>query len=123
MWRYYNGRADCENVIKELQSGFGLSTLICKNFFATEAALSLAVIAYNLTVLFQRALGWTTKVTIATLRFWIFVTGGLISHPGGQTTIKIVVPPKERRWWNDLWHKILSPFPNCNAVENRPAFS
>jgi len=22
VWRYYNGRADCENVIKELQSGF-----------------------------------------------------------------------------------------------------
>jgi len=22
VWRYYNGRADCENVIKELQAGF-----------------------------------------------------------------------------------------------------
>ena len=24
VWRYYNGRADCENVIKELQAGFAL---------------------------------------------------------------------------------------------------
>ncbi len=57
VWRYYNGRADCENVIKELQQGFGLSTLICKSFFATEAALGLAIVAYSLTVLFQRHLG------------------------------------------------------------------
>lgn len=123
VWRHYNGRADCENVIKELQHGFGLSGLICKSFFATEAALSLAVVAYNLTVLFQRHLGWQTKVTIHSLRFWLFVTGGLISSPAGQLTVKIAVPKRERRWWNDLWQKILSPFPNCHAVENRPAFT
>jgi hypothetical protein len=85
--------------------------------------LSLAVVAYNLTVLFQRALGWQTKVTIQSLRFWIFVTGGLISSPQGQTTIKFAVPESERPWWKRLWEKILSPFPNCNAVENRPAFA
>jgi hypothetical protein len=123
IWRHYNGRADCENVIKELQHGFGLSGLICQNFFATEAALSLAVVAYNLTVLFQRHLGWQTKVTIHSLRFWLFVTGGLVSSPAGQLTVKLAVPEKERRWWNDLWQKILCPHPNCHAVENRPAFS
>jgi hypothetical protein len=123
VWRHYNGRADCENVIKELQQGFGLSTLICKNFFATEAALALAIVAYNLTVLFQRHLGWQTKVTIHTLRFWLFVTGGLVAKPAGQLTVKIAVPEKERRWWNDLWQKILCPHPNCHAVENRPAFA
>lgn len=123
IWRHYNGRADCENVIKELQQGFGISSLICKNFFATEAALALAIVAYNLTVLFQRHLGWQTKVTIGSLRFWIFVTGGLVAKPAGQTTVKLAVPEKERRWWRALWGKILSPLPNCNAVENRPAFT
>ena len=116
-------RADSENVIKELQHGFGISGLICEKFHATEAALALAVVAYNLTVLFQRALGWQTKVTIHSLRYWIFITGGLISSPQGQTTIKIAVPEKERGWWKRPWEKILSPFPNCNAVENRPAFT
>lgn len=123
VWRHYHGRADCENVIKELQHGFGLSWLICKNFFATEAALSLAVVAYNLTVLFQRHLGWQTKVTIHTLRFWLFVTAGLITHPAGQPTVKLALREKERRWWNSLWNKILSTLPNCNAVENRPALT
>lgn len=123
VWRYYNGRADCENVIKELQSGFALPTLCLKSFWATEAALSLATLTYNLSVLFQRHLGWQHKVTIHSLRFWLFVTAGIISHPAGKTTVKLAVPPRERNWWTRLWEKILSPIPNCNAVENRPAFA
>lgn len=39
VWRYYNGRADCENVIKELRSGFALNTLCLEAFWASEAAL------------------------------------------------------------------------------------
>jgi hypothetical protein len=123
VWRYYNGRADCENVIKELQSGFALGTLCLESFWATEAALCLATLTYNLTALFQRHLGWQTKVTIQSLRFWLFVTAGIVSHPKGKTTIKLALPQRERNWWHRLWEKILSPLPNCNAVENRPAFS
>ena len=123
VWRYYNGRADCENVIKELQQGFALTSLCLQSFWATEAALSLATLTYNLTVLFQRHLGWQQKVTVASLRFWLFITPGLIAHPAGKTTIKLAVPPRERDWWTRLWDKILSPYPNCNAVENRPAFA
>jgi len=44
-------------------------------------------------------------------------------HPGGKTTVKLAVPERERGWWRRLWEKILSPWPNCNAVENRPVFS
>jgi len=123
VWRDYNGRADCENVIKELQQGFALPTLCLRSFWATEAALALATLPYNLTVLFQRHLGWHTKGTIHSLRFWLFVTPGLIAHPAGTTTIKLAVPPRERDWWSRLWEKILCPFPNCNAVENRPVFA
>ena len=123
VWRHYNGRADCENVIKELREGFALPTLCLEKFWATEAALSLAALTYNLTVLFQRHLGWQQKVTIHSLRFWLFVTAGVLSHPAGQTTVKLAVPPRERGWWRRLWEKILSPLPNCNAVENRPAFN
>ena len=123
VWRYYNGRADCENVIKELQEGFALPTLCLEKFWATEAALSLATLTYNLTVLFQRHLGWQQKVTIHSLRFWLFVTAGVVSRPGGRTTIKLAVPARERGWWRRLWEKILSPLPNCNAVENRPVFT
>jgi len=50
------------------------------------------------------------------LRFWLFVTAGVLSYPRGQNTIKLAVPVR-------LWEKILSPLPDCNAVENRPAFT
>jgi hypothetical protein len=46
-----------------------------------------------------------------------------LSHPAGKTTIKLAVPHQERDWWRRLWEKILSPFPNCNAVENHPVFT
>jgi hypothetical protein len=121
VWREYNGRAACENIIKELNAGYGLPDLVCKDFWGTEAALSLGVLAHNLIVLFERKLGWLDAVTIGTLRFWIFVTAGVISHAQGKTTIRLAVPPKERDWWCRLWDKLLSAFPNCNAVENQPA--
>jgi len=123
VWRYYHGRADCENVIKELQAGFALPTLCLEQFWATEAALSLACLTYNLVVLFERHLGWQEKVTLRNLRFWLFVTAGVLSHPAGQTTIKLAVPERERNWWRRLWEKLSSPFPNCNAVENHPTFT
>ena len=121
VWREYNGRAACENIIKELDAGYGLPDLACKDFWGTEAALSLGVLAHNLIVLFERKLGWQEAVTIGSLRYWIFVTAGVISRAQGGITIKLAVPKKERDWWQRLWEKLLSPFPNCNAVENRPA--
>jgi hypothetical protein len=123
VWRYYNGRADCENVIKELREGFALTTLCLDSFWATEAALNLAVLTYNLTVLFQRHLGWQQKVTIHSLRYWLFVTAGALSYPASKPTLKLAVPDRERAWWKRLWEKIISPLPNCNAVENRPTFA
>ena len=123
VWRYYNGRADCENVIKELQAGFALPTLCLEAFWASEAALSLACLTYNLIVLFERHLGWQQKVTLRNLRCWLFVTAGVLIHPAGKTTIKPAVPEREREWWRRLWEKILSPMPNCNAVENHPDFT
>ena len=123
VWRDYNGRAACENVIKELAAGYGLPDLVCKNFWATEAALSFGVLAHNLMVLFERKLGWQEAVTLGTLRYRMFVTAGIISRPQGQTTIKLAVPKHERDWWLALWRKILAPNPNCNAVGNRPAFA
>lgn len=123
VWRYYNGRADCENVIKELQAGFALPTLCLKQFWASEAALSLACLAYNLIILFERHLGWPQKVSLRNLRFWLFVRAGVLSHPAGKTTLKLAVPDRERDWWRRLLEKILSPLPSCHAVEKQPAFS
>jgi hypothetical protein len=64
LWRDYNGRAECEGVIKQLDLYFALDKLCLRKPFASEAAMSLAVVACNLCVLFQRHLGWTDRVPL-----------------------------------------------------------
>jgi hypothetical protein len=120
LWRDYNGRAGCEGVIKQLDLDFALDKLCLKKFFATEAAMSLAVLSYNLCVLFQRHLGWMDRVTASTLRFRLFTTGGIISQTGGRTTIRLAVPHHQRDWWRSLYEKLLGVFPNCNAIPATP---
>lgn len=120
VWRDYNPRAGCEGVIKQLDADFALPDLCVKKFWGTEAAMCLAVLSYNLCVLFQRHLGWLDRVTAATLRFRLFTTGGIISETGGRTTIRLSVPAKERDWWRAIFEKIISLYPNCNAVSARP---
>ena len=118
VWRRYNGRANSENVFKELDASFALPELCLEKFYATEAALSLAVVAYNLCILFQRHLGWSERVRAATLRFRLFSTGAITSRTGGYHTIRLAVPPGPlRAWWTRLLEKIACPFRNCVAVE------
>ena len=47
IWRLYRGRADCENRIKELKADFGLDSFNMAEFWATEAALGMAMLAYS----------------------------------------------------------------------------
>jgi hypothetical protein len=121
LWRDYNARAGCESVIKQLDMDFALDKLCLKKFFATEAAMSLAVVAYNLCVLFGRHLGWLERVTAATLRWRLFTTAGIISNTGGRTTIRLAVPIEQRPWWRSIYEKLLCPLPNCNAIPSRPS--
>jgi hypothetical protein len=121
VWRRYNGRADSENVIKELDASFALPEICLEKFYATEAALSLAVVSYNLCMLFQRHLGWIERVTAATLRFRLFTTGGVTSQSGGYHTIHLAVAGDAlREWWRRLLEKIACPFRNCVAVGPNP---
>jgi hypothetical protein len=120
VWRDYHGRAGSENVIKELDASFGLPQLCLKKFWSTEAALCLAVFAYNLCVLFERHLGWVERVGAATLRFRLFTTGAILSRTGGVPTIRLSVPSSEQDWWRRVLQKITSPFPNCNSVSLWP---
>ena len=120
VWREYNGRAGCEEVIKQLDADFGLPQLCLEKFWSTEAALSLAIVSYNLCVLFQRRLGWLERVRAATLRFRLFTTGGIISRTAGRTTIRLSVPERERAWWREVLTKLHCEFPNGNAVSQTP---
>ncbi|MBO0783498.1 MAG: IS1380 family transposase [Ktedonobacteraceae bacterium] len=121
VWRKYNGRAGSESVIKELNQSFALPQICLEKFYATEAAMSLAVLTYNLCVLFQRHLGWQDRVNAATLRFRLFTAAGIISQTGGYTTLRLAIRQGPlRQWWARLLEKISCPFRNCVAVDPQP---
>lgn len=125
VWRRYNGRADSENRLKELGRQFGVRGLCCQNFWATEAAHLLAILAHNLCVLMQRELGLLEKMELATLRMRLFLRAGVWSQAQGRPTLRLAIPPSWRMIWMNILEKLRSPFPPlnvyCNAVENLPA--
>lgn len=121
VWRTYNGRADCENRIREIGSQFGLRGLCCKRFWATEAAHQLAIVAYNLCVLLQRDLGMPHKVELRTLRLHLFCRAGVWSRAQNAPTLRLAIPKQSRLWWSQILDRLLSDLPTsllcCNAAE------
>ena len=76
VWRLYRGRADCENRIKELKADFGLDSFVLRDFWATEATLSVAMLAYNLMSVFRHAvLRQKVHQTLATLHHTVLAVG------------------------------------------------
>jgi len=73
--------------------------------------------------LFQRHLGWQHRVTLRSLRFWLFVTAGVVESSSGQNDDQTGRAETSMRLVAGSMEKILSPFPNCNAAENQPAFT
>ena len=55
IWRVYRLRANCENQIKALKDDFGLNSFVMKDYWATEVALTLAMLTANLASLFRRS--------------------------------------------------------------------
>lgn len=110
VWRSYRGRADCENRIKELKADFGLDSFVLNNFWATEAALGFAMLAYNLISLFRQAV-LRTKVqsTLATLHGQVLAIGASWHHDPDNNTLILSLPRKRRAWFKGLWNNSENP--------------
>ena len=55
LWRFYNGRADCERVFKEARGALGMGCLIGHSLRANETAFLLRLLAFNAGIRFQEA--------------------------------------------------------------------
>lgn len=78
VWRFYNGRADCENRIKELKLDFAADGFCLRSFQGTEAVLQLNGLLFNLLAAFKDEVLENPSPTLATLRHSLFVLGGLL---------------------------------------------
>jgi IS4 transposase len=76
VWCLYRGHAEAENRIKELKCDFGFDRFNLNSFYATEAALTFAMIVYNLMALFRTfILQEKTQKTLSILRCRTFAIG------------------------------------------------
>lgn len=119
VWNLYNGRADCENRIKELKADFGLDNFCLKDFWATEASFRFIMVAYNLMSLFRHfALNSHNTATLSTLRSYCFALAAWTASHAGKKTLKIALPVKRRAWMDGLFSKIQEsgpPYSYSNA--------
>ena len=105
VWRIYRGRGDAENRIKELKYDFGFDSFNLKDFYATEAALTFAMIAYNLMSLFRTfLLQEKTQKTLSTLRYRTFAIGAYFMKVNDKLVLKIALNKKRRAWFSGLWN-------------------
>lgn len=114
VWRSYRRRADCENRIKELKHDFGADSFCMRNFWATEAALQLVMLAFNLMSLFRQAVLQSTvcragtqqpiQHTLSTLRQQLFAKAGRIVK-GRKPILKLAMAMQPRQWFEGLWNR------------------
>ena len=118
-WRLYRGRGDAENRIKELKYDFGFDSFNLNDFFATEAALTFAMIAYNLMSLFRMfVLQEKTQKTLSKLRYRTFAIGAYFEKENDKLVLKIALNKKRRAWFSGLWNNskdVHFPFKLSNA--------
>lgn len=106
VWRLYRGRADSENRIKELKADFGLDSFNLEGFYATEAALIMVMIAYNLMAIFRMfILQSEVQHTLSTLRFKSLAIGAYFQKVNDEMHLKIALGKKRRLWFDGLWNK------------------
>jgi Transposase DDE domain group 1 len=119
VWRTYRGRADCENRIKELKADFGLDAFNLRDFWATEAALGFAMLAYNLMSLFRQAvLRSRIQHTMSTLHGLVLAVGGSWHKDASQNRLMLSVPRRKRAWFSGLWANASAP-PVIPGLANR----
>ena len=107
VWNLYRGRADCENRIKELKADFGLDSFVLRDFWATEAALGVSMLAYNLMSVFRHTV-MRQKVhhTLSTLHHKVLAVGAFWENPKVKPkipTLRLAVARQRRHWFEGLW--------------------
>jgi len=119
VWRLYRGRADSENRIKELKADFGLESFNLNQFYPTEAALIMVMIAYNLMAIFRMfILKSEVQHTLSTLRFKTLAFGAYFQKVNNEIHLKIALSKKRRKWFDGLWNasnNFNTPFVVSNA--------
>jgi hypothetical protein len=91
IWRFYNGRANIENMLKEGMEGFGLEVSPSHQYAGNMAYFQIGMLAYNLMNWFKEAvLGQKQhKRMLKWIQRLFFLIGGKLVSSGGSLILKL----------------------------------
>lgn len=102
-WRFYNGRGDCENRIKELKYDFNGDGFCLQSFNGTEAVFRLNCFLFNLVSDFKRVVLNDMTLTLSTIRSKVFVVGALLGSRGRNKVLRLGLT----RHWKEEFEVLL----------------
>lgn len=106
------GRADCGEPDQAVETDFGLESFNLRDFWATGAALTATMLAYNLMSLFcQSLMRGSVQSTVATLRHQVFAAAAWYGHTNGSRAdaYTVAMPRQRRARVAGLWSAALDP--------------
>ena len=123
IWREYRPRANDENVIKDLKEGYGFESFNLKNFWSTEAVLTvIGLVFYNLIIYLNSTIinPNRPREQLKTLRYKYFILPGLLGSGGRKKILRLSVQEKSMKAKIISMLKRIHLIPhrlNCIAVE------
>ncbi|KJJ83182.1 ISEcp1 transposase [Candidatus Omnitrophus magneticus] len=121
VWHCYKERANDENTIKEFKEDFALGGFCLNNFYATESAMLIRMLVYNIFVLFRFAVMGQreTRERLKTLRYKFFVVPAHFGKHGRESLLRLSVTTEHiRQKFRQFFKNIEQHIFNCNAFEN-----
>jgi len=104
VWRFYNGRADSENRLKELKYDYGADGFCLQSFFGTEAVFRLICVLFNILAQFKRTVLLDDAPQLGTVRHTTFVIGAILGTKGRTRVLRLGL----RGRWRDRFAALLA---------------
>jgi hypothetical protein len=106
VWRFYNGRAESENRLKELKEDFGADGFCLQSFDGTEAAFRLICFLYNLVTDFKRHALQNETPRLTTVRTQLLVRGAILGADGHRRVLRLGLRGRWREHFEALLARI-----------------
>lgn len=108
LWRFYNGRAGVERIIRELKGDYPLGKIPTRHFFANEAYFHLLLLAYNLVNWFKRLClpEEFQTATLQTLRNRILLMPAQLLRTDNRPRLAMPTSGPREAAWKYALHKI-----------------
>ena len=114
IWNHYRQRAGIENYIKEFKKDYSMDKYSFSKFYATEAAMWLIAITWNLLGWFKKCILEKDDIRLMTVRLRYFLCGGILGNEKGQPVLRLHSGVKWRQTFLRLLNRVfLFQIPNA----------